>query len=53
MSDRRSEPLPYEPPRLVALGSVHDLTQSQKTWGDGDGDWFIINGTIVTITNAS
>lgn len=54
MSNRHIDlPSPYLPPRLVALGSVHNLTQAQKTWGGNDGDWFVISGSIVTIGNAS
>jgi hypothetical protein len=46
-------PTSYVPPRLVVLGSVHELTQTQKTWGGNDGDWFVVNGSVITISNAS
>jgi hypothetical protein len=35
--------LPYEPPRLDAVGSVHDLTLARKTIGLSDGDWLVTN----------
>ena len=38
----------YEPPALMPLGSVHDLTQTGKQWGPADGLLW-----IVPITNTS
>ena len=50
-ADRSSEPIPeaYEPPSLKVMGTVHDLTLSNKDYGASDG--FTFQG--VDITNAS
>jgi hypothetical protein len=49
--DRSSEPIPqgYEPPSLKALGTVHDLTLTDKKYGASDGFTFMGD----PITNAS
>jgi hypothetical protein len=40
---------PYEPPNLRVVGSVHELTQTDKKYGPTDG--YTFQG--VSITNAS
>lgn len=48
--DPSQSPTSYEPPALVAFGTVHALTQTQdKKYGESDGYTFM--GTA--ITNAS
>lgn len=43
----------YEPPGLVALGSVHELTLTNKTFGTTDGDWFVGNNTVTGLHTVS
>jgi hypothetical protein len=52
MSERHPEATPpYEPPRLVPLGSVHELTLDRNKWlGGMDGDWFMGNQGMHTVS---
>jgi hypothetical protein len=34
-------PVKYEPPAVVTLGSLHDLTLCDKLWGTSDGNTFM------------
>lgn len=46
-------PVSYEPPRLVVLGTVHELTLTNKTFGTTDGNWFVGGPTPVGLATVS
>ena len=39
--DKRSQPATYEPPTLVKLGTLYELTGCDKFWGGSDGHTFL------------
>jgi hypothetical protein len=46
------QPLPYESPKLVELGTVHELTQTcEKIFGNSDG--FTMNGQGLYTTSCT
>jgi hypothetical protein len=52
MSDQPARTIPYEPPKVTELGTVHELTQiCSKAYGPTDG--FQFNGQGLTTTSCS
>jgi hypothetical protein len=55
LSRPKASALPYEPPALVALGTISELTQTGCYWGKqfGGTDGWTFMGISVPISNCS